>query len=448
MHVVGRRRRGGGTCPCRPPALMPASERLRVQARQRAVKSRMRQVWRPPVIGFTVAPRWRTPEPTAGRAHVPHTGGARASVQLRCAPTGGSGAGSTVQGVVQGVGFRPFAYALARQLGLAGQVRNSAAGVEIEIEGAAAPSREFVDRIAADAPALAVVEQVAVRTLPTQGGTEFVIAETGSSGVGRTLVSPDVATCADCLRELADPHDRRHRHAFISCTNCGPRFTIITGLPYDRPNTTMATLPLCGRVRRRVRGPVRPALPRPDRRLPRLRTDAAAGARRGERRASATRRSAEARRLLAGGAIVAVKGSGRLPPRLRRVGRSGRRDAAQAQGPRRQAVRRDGGGRSGRRTAGSRRAARADAARRPAPTDRPAAPPRGRSARAVGVTGPPGRRRPARVHPGAPPAVRPARRPARPASARHDQRQPRAAHRSSPTTPTPASGSRGWRTPG
>ncbi|MEU4294308.1 carbamoyltransferase HypF [Kribbella sp. NPDC026596] len=149
-----------------------------------------------------------------------------------------------VTGVVQGVGFRPFVYSLARELGLSGQVGNTAAGVVAEVEGPAAAVAAFGRRVRTDAPPLAAVSTVTPESLAPRGGTEFVILDS-TTGPGRTLVSPDVATCADCLAEFADPSDRRYRHPFISCTNCGPRFTIITGLPYDRPATTMADFPLC-----------------------------------------------------------------------------------------------------------------------------------------------------------------------------------------------------------
>lgn len=149
-----------------------------------------------------------------------------------------------VSGVVQGVGFRPFVYALARELGLSGEVANTAAGVIAEVEGPADAVEAFGRRIAADAPPLAVVETVECEVVPARGGTDFVILDS-TAGAGRTLVSPDVATCNDCLAEFDDPADRRYRHPFITCTNCGPRFTIITGLPYDRPATTMAAFPLC-----------------------------------------------------------------------------------------------------------------------------------------------------------------------------------------------------------
>ncbi|TDW15265.1 hydrogenase maturation protein HypF [Kribbella kalugense] len=149
-----------------------------------------------------------------------------------------------VTGVVQGVGFRPFVYALARELGLSGEVGNTPAGVVAEVEGSDAAVAAFARRVLSDAPPLAVVSTVTEEYVSPVGGTEFVILDS-TGGPGRTLVAPDVATCADCLAEFADPSDRRYRHPFISCTNCGPRFTIITGLPYDRPATTMAGFPLC-----------------------------------------------------------------------------------------------------------------------------------------------------------------------------------------------------------
>ncbi len=182
-----------------------------------------------------------------------------------------------VRGVVQGVGFRPFVYALATELGLCGSVRNTASGVDDRGRGRRRPS--LPSSTAGCAPTIRRspgVDAVVRVELSPRNGNGFAIAATDGRTPGRTLVAPDIATCDDCLAEFADPGDRRYRHAFISCTNCGPRFTVVTGLPYDRPNTTMANLPLCAAVRGRVRRPGRPPLPRPDRRLPRLRADAAA----------------------------------------------------------------------------------------------------------------------------------------------------------------------------
>ena len=159
-----------------------------------------------------------------------------------------------VCGLVQGVGFRPFVYVTASELGLTGSVANTPAGVLVEVEGAPDAVSELHHRLAHAAPPLAVVEGVTETPQRPRGGTGFTI-EDSATGAGRTLASPDVATCDDCLRELADPADRRHRHPFITCTNCGPRFTIITGLPYDRAATTMAGFAMCEACRREYDDP-------------------------------------------------------------------------------------------------------------------------------------------------------------------------------------------------
>lgn len=151
----------------------------------------------------------------------------------------------TVRGVVQGVGFRPFVAALARDLHLGGHCGNDDTGMFIEVEGRTAVLDEFVWRLHTDAPPLALLSDVSTVRSPPQGTREFRIVESHRSAGARTLIPPDVATCADCLRELHDSADRRHRHPFVNCTNCGPRYTVITDLPYDRPATTMAGFPMC-----------------------------------------------------------------------------------------------------------------------------------------------------------------------------------------------------------
>ncbi|MFF2658489.1 carbamoyltransferase HypF [Kitasatospora sp. NPDC058032] len=161
------------------------------------------------------------------------------------APAGRERRRVAVSGLVQGVGFRPFVFALATELGLAGTVTNTGEGVLAEVEGERAAVEAFCRRVAGDAPPLALVAAVEHTPLPATGDRGFAITPSRGDGPRRTLVPPDTATCADCLAELADPGDRRHRHPFISCTNCGPRHTIVTGLPYDRANTTMAGFPLC-----------------------------------------------------------------------------------------------------------------------------------------------------------------------------------------------------------
>ncbi|NUO96475.1 MAG: carbamoyltransferase HypF, partial [Nonomuraea sp.] len=150
-----------------------------------------------------------------------------------------------VEGVVQGVGFRPFVYSLANRLGLAGRVRNDADGVFIEVEGALAGVEEFLTALERDAPALSEIESVTVVSGEPAGHNGFTIAAGDPAGPRASLVPADIATCDDCLRELADPADRRHRYPFISCVNCGPRFTIVRGAPYDRLLTTMAGFAMC-----------------------------------------------------------------------------------------------------------------------------------------------------------------------------------------------------------
>ncbi len=157
-----------------------------------------------------------------------------------------------VTGVVQGVGFRPFVHGLARRHGVAGFVLNDGQGVVVEAEGTRID--DFVADLAGEAPPLARVDSVTQEPIEPTGETEFRIL--ASTATGRTALIPaDVATCDDCLRELFDPADRRYRYPFTNCTQCGPRFTIVRAVPYDRPNTTMAGFPLCADCRREYEDP-------------------------------------------------------------------------------------------------------------------------------------------------------------------------------------------------
>ncbi|WP_405892186.1 carbamoyltransferase HypF [Streptomyces sp. NBC_00104] len=218
----------------------------------------------------------------------------------------------TVRGVVQGVGFRPYLYGLAAELALAGHVTNTPEGVVVEVEGTASAVARFCDRIAAQAPPLARVESVDHTEMSPAGGTAFTILASRADGPARTLVSPDSATCADCLAELADPADRRYRHPFVNCTHCGPRFTIVTAVPYDRANTTMAGFRMCPDCAREYADPA-------DRRFhaqpvacpacgPRLRLVVAE--KEGLRGVDGADPVGEARVLLTRGGILAVKGLG------------------------------------------------------------------------------------------------------------------------------------------
>lgn len=149
-----------------------------------------------------------------------------------------------VTGVVQGVGFRPFVWRLAQQLGLHGWVRNDAQGVEILVQGSQPGLAELLERLRLDAPPLARVDSVKAHELSAEPFTAFSIIAS-QSGQAATAIGPDVAVCAECLNELFDPSNRRYRHAFITCTHCGPRFTVTRALPFDRPQTSMAAFPLC-----------------------------------------------------------------------------------------------------------------------------------------------------------------------------------------------------------
>jgi hydrogenase maturation protein HypF len=160
-----------------------------------------------------------------------------------------------VRGVVQGVGFRPFVYTTAAALGLSGSVRNDSAGAIIEVEGHAAGVDDFLARLHDRPPPLAIIESVETQAIPVVGGTGFTIADTSRSDGGRTLASPDVAMCPECAAEQRDPGNRRYRHAFVNCTNCGPRFTIIASLPYDRASTTMADFAMCADCEREYHDP-------------------------------------------------------------------------------------------------------------------------------------------------------------------------------------------------
>jgi hydrogenase maturation protein HypF len=161
----------------------------------------------------------------------------------------------SVRGIVQGVGFRPFVYALARRHELSGVVCNDADGVRIEVEGAPEELARFVRALEEDAPPLAAVESVDWQPLASVGDRGFRIEESREGDRRRALVSPDVATCDDCLAELLDPADRRHRYPFINCTNCGPRFTITRSVPYDRVTTTMSAFEMCPECQREYDDP-------------------------------------------------------------------------------------------------------------------------------------------------------------------------------------------------
>ena len=148
----------------------------------------------------------------------------------------------TIQGIVQGVGFRPFVYRLAVSAGLTGWVRNTPSGVFLEAQGPEDHLNAFREDLREKAPPLAVITSIESAEIPTTDESAFIILKSGE-GENSIQIAPDGDVCPDCLRELFDPSDRRYRYPFINCTNCGPRYTIITGVPYDRPFTTMSSFP-------------------------------------------------------------------------------------------------------------------------------------------------------------------------------------------------------------
>ncbi len=160
-----------------------------------------------------------------------------------------------VEGVVQGVGFRPFVHNLATRLGLSGHVGNDAAGVFVEVEGSREATDVFLRAVPREAPRLAQVDDVVVTNVEPVGSTGFAILPSRSADTPSTLVSADTATCDECLSEMWDTADRRYRYPFLNCTNCGPRFTIVRRIPYDRARTTMSVFAMCAQCRAEYEDP-------------------------------------------------------------------------------------------------------------------------------------------------------------------------------------------------
>jgi hydrogenase maturation protein HypF len=225
-----------------------------------------------------------------------------------------------VTGIVQGVGFRPFVYRLAHELELSGWVRNSPAGVEIEIQGPLKAVEAFEQALYSDVPPLAVISSISADDISVREEHGFTILRS-SEGEADIQIATDSSVCSDCLQEMQDPNDRRYRYPFITCTNCGPRYSIITGVPYDRSKTTMADFPLCLDCLREYQNPfdrrfhaqpiachscgpqvrlLRSALPKP----PSLDSLGLEGAGRGDFAIL------QAIKLLKAGAILAIKGIG------------------------------------------------------------------------------------------------------------------------------------------
>ena len=186
-----------------------------------------------------------------------------------------------IRGIVQGVGFRPFVFRTAERHAVGGWVRNDSEGVVLEVQGPPGVLEEFIVEVRTSAPALARIESVALIEQRYEErlveSFEIHVSERGAQA--STLVSPDSCVCEECLRELLDPADRRYRYPYINCTNCGPRYSIVRGVPYDRAATTMAAFPMCAALRARVPRRPRPALPRAADRVLGVRPAGGAGAR-------------------------------------------------------------------------------------------------------------------------------------------------------------------------
>ncbi len=238
-----------------------------------------------------------------------------------------------MRGVVQGVGFRPFVYRQAVALGLAGEVRNTAAGVVIDVEGRAGDLAELARRLREEAPPLARVDAVELAEAAPAGRIGFAIAPS-AGGAAATVIPPDVATCPACLAELFDPADRRFGYPFTNCTDCGPRFTIIEGVPYDRARTTMRAFALCDACRAEYEDPTSRRFHAEPNACPRCGPRVWLVAPDG-RPIEAADPIAEAARRLAAGEIVAVKGIGGFhlaaragdAPAVERLRREKQRDA-------------------------------------------------------------------------------------------------------------------------
>ncbi len=214
----------------------------------------------------------------------------------------------SVRGVVQGVGFRPFVFRLASECGLTGWVLNTSSGVEIEVEGSGDSIDRFIERLRRDAPPLAHIEELRVTSAVGNGYTSFEIRES-QKDQGYQLISPDIAACGECAAEIFDPRDRRYRYPFTNCTNCGPRFTIISDIPYDRPNTTMSRFSMCDACKKEYDDPLNRRFHAQPNGCPVCGPRAWLENANGER-IVCNDAITEAARLLACGSVIAIKGLG------------------------------------------------------------------------------------------------------------------------------------------
>jgi hydrogenase maturation protein HypF len=215
-----------------------------------------------------------------------------------------------IHGAVQGVGFRPFVYRLATGLGLGGWVRNTSQGVMVEVEGEPASVESFLLRIESEKPPLASIQSLEPCVLDARGETQFKILASDERGETTALVLPDIATCADCVREIFDPSNRRFHYPFTNCTNCGPRFSIIEGLPYDRRNTTMRAFAMCEACRSEYENPLDRRFHAQPNACPACGPHLELWSRRGERMNERRPALEEAAHAVRSGRILALKGLG------------------------------------------------------------------------------------------------------------------------------------------
>ncbi|MGQ9669517.1 MAG: carbamoyltransferase HypF [Desulfosoma sp.] len=238
----------------------------------------------------------------------PNTGAKKPA--LTPEPHGKRRVGIRVEGIVQGVGFRPFVYQSAHRYGLKGWVRNDATGVEMELEGSHEALEGFLTSLRRDAPPLAAIRSITVQEKPYKGLSGFHIKVSETSSLRTALISPDTAICQDCLRELLDPLDRRYRYPFINCTNCGPRYTIVQDIPYDRHKTTMAPFDMCATCRAEYEDPLNRRFHAQPNACPQCGPHVWLEDSKGRVLAQRDEAVRQAVRYLEGGQIVAVKGLG------------------------------------------------------------------------------------------------------------------------------------------
>jgi len=218
--------------------------------------------------------------------------------------------GIDIEGLVQGIGFRPYVYRLANELELSGWIGNNRRGVRLEVEGRAERLADFIRRLPAEKPALAEIRTMQTTSLPFRGESGFVIRASRLSGSGRALILPDLATCPACLKEIFDPGDRRYLYPFTNCTDCGPRYSIIESLPYDRRRTSMKAFTMCDRCREEYDNPADRRYHAQPNACPRCGPQVELRDARAKPMAGYETALSEAAGLVREGAIVALKGPG------------------------------------------------------------------------------------------------------------------------------------------